>query len=82
MKDCLDSESEWYHGTICIVSNVCYVLVFDRETVDVGVLSNNIRIIAESVAQHIYNLTADHLPNIFTNGLVQCSMFRQYNYDM
>jgi len=42
----------------------------DRETVDVAALSNNIRIIAESVAQQIYNLTEADMPQLFTNGLV------------
>jgi len=41
-----------------------------RKTVDVAVLSNNVRIIAESVAQQIYNLTEADVPQLFTNGLV------------
>jgi len=48
--------------------------VADRETVDVAVLSNNIRIIAESMAQQVYNLTEADMPQLFTNGLVQCSL--------
>jgi len=42
-----------------------------RETVDVAALSNNVRIIAESVAQQIYNLTEADVPQLFTNGLVR-----------
>jgi len=46
------------------------IVTFDRETVDVSVLSNNIRIIAESVARQMYNLTEADMPQLFTNGLV------------
>jgi len=47
--------------------------VSGRETVDVATLSNNIRIIAESIARHIYNLTEADMPQLFINGLV-CSL--------
>jgi len=50
----------------------CNVMLYsvDRETVDVVALSNNIRIIAESIAQQIYNVTEATMPQLFTNGLV------------
>jgi hypothetical protein len=40
-----------------------------RETIDTGALSTNIRIIAESLARHIYNLSDADMPEVFTDGL-------------
>ena len=37
---------------------------------DIVALSSNIRIIAESVARQVYNLTEADMPQLFTNGLV------------
>jgi len=45
--------------------------MFGRETVDVAALSSNVKIIAESIAQQIYNLTEADVPRLFTNGLVR-----------
>ena len=50
----------------------------DRETVDVAALSANIRIIAESIARQIYNLTEADMPQLFTNGLVGSSWFSNH----
>jgi len=47
-----------------------FCCVFGRETVDIVALSSNIRIIAESIARQIYNLTEVDMPQLFTNGLV------------
>ena len=53
-----------------MVKLAVFYCMFGRETVDVSALSNNVRIIAESVAQQIYNLTEADMPQLFTNGLV------------
>jgi len=52
--------------------------VSDRETVDVAALSANIRIIAESTARQIYNLTEADMPQLFTDGLVGSCWFSNH----
>lgn len=64
----------WW-SCVFLVKLAVFYCMFGRETVDVSALSNNVRIIAESVAQQIYNLTEADMPQLFTNGLVWHSQF-------
>jgi len=53
-----------------VTVNQYQLFVHCRQTVDAKVLSTNIKIIAESMARHIYNLSDDALPELFTGSLV------------
>ena len=56
-------------------NTIIYHLYENRDSVDTKVLVSNIKILAESLARHVFNLSSDEPTEVFSDGLVMISVW-------